>query len=1237
MKQLHVTTRMMLAVLLAVSGFSACFAEPSLRRAPQASGGAAGSEGGAGPTTPGGMAGEIAAPVCVAREAVKGAECRPVTSSEPLRQRVIENVPQDTLYFTETLFGEFNSLCGSCHVASNLGGFGVNRSNFATVIDDKVLSAIRSNTAHCELGSDGLKKDKSCFSFMPPDGSPNGKPWSAREDKPSDPVTRLAGLLELWIEAERPADAFTIPAALGGTTPYAIDADFAETFTNIGTCVPDAGMVATELDQSCALDAKFAELKKDPDSSLGEEQLGLPTTLDQTDLNTLDSAELARHGVVAYAPTYPLWSDDAGKLRHVRVPQGQSIKFNKRTKEFEIPKNTRFYKTFMKKILDRDGTERFRKIETRIIVSRPGEDSLFGTYLWNEEETQATLLTEPLNNGRPFKDKLLTLVTDVPMADDIKAQWEAGKIRNYSKELDYAGAVRRYAVPSSERCIQCHMGGPGRSFVLGFMPLDIHARPCDRATLDAQGHCDGGVIEPASGDQLTQLERLISYGVITDYDIATELVTLEDPQGPSGAPRKHRTPEELTAQGYVLGNCAHCHTPEGYPSVLNPELAPLLDFRPGEAGGIFGFPLDRFSPRITRQLGAVQMPYITPSLRDLVSTPDNWKEKRYKAQGTAGDVRFIDAPWRSLIYRNVDTPFTYGDDLAIFPHMPLNTPGFDCRAPRILGEWMVSIPAVRKHPELVEDVVAATDAQIDNDPQPYVEVQEGHPQFFNAVIKAQTRLETFRNGLRGNNYCPENKDIVDVFGIVYGTNQVPADGAVKGMPPEGVPDRTHWVVTDVTDPPGEWNPRRTDWKTVLVDQNFTDSEAALKDLTGVLLQLEQARIESEKVTVAMLQDLKPSAAFATFARKKLPFGAWLKKETCDFSGVPKVAEYGGAERPRARWMDLGAVPAETPVYETVPGAAVYNMICVNCHGPEADSQGRQAITLQELTGGTGRVANFRDGLFGPFGDGGANRLRVFASDDVAMRYLPWMALGGTRTKIPSIILNLVSATPVLGLPRPDAPPVVNANMLETARALCRSVVKRGNGKGFNPQGLNSSQGSLALHKGSGLISANGDAELWGALCSFDNPAPIHAITVTSTGDPPAPALFLYSDYFDATAYPAGTAVGNVRGGVDSVLLPGNDFPWCIQQPTDPAQLAFVEAARSSDGKKLPICPPALLTDEYRWLSNETSTPKLEAYATRGAINAGWAVFYYLDEIISQGRSRTPSFNECERLTETAKP
>ena len=68
---------------------------------------------------------------------------------------------------------------------------------------------------------------------------------------------------------------------------------------------------------------------------------------------------------------------------------------------------------------------------------------------------------------------------------------------------------------------------------------------------------------------------------------------------------------------------------------------------------------------------------------------------------------FVPAPWRSLVYRNVDTPFPYFDDYVPFPHMPMNTAGFDCRAPRIMGDWMVSIPAILKaqYQGISEDVI----------------------------------------------------------------------------------------------------------------------------------------------------------------------------------------------------------------------------------------------------------------------------------------------------------------------------------------------------------------------------------------------------------------------------------------------------------------------------------------------------------------------------------------------------
>ena len=141
------------------------------------------------------------------------------------------------------------------------------------------------------------------------------------------------------------------------------------------------------------------------------------------------------------------------------------------------------------------------------------------------------------------------------------------------------------------------------------------------------------------------------------------------------------------------------------------------------------------------------------------------------------------APWRSLIYRNVDSPFAYFDDYVPFPHMPMNTFGYDCRAPRIMGNWMVGLPAARKRPSIPEDGLPKRIATIvtyfdefgvkqvvngfnlsawDDSPQPYVEVKPDDPRYADAVKQAQARLDEYHAGVRYN-YCEDvlSPDIFD--------------------------------------------------------------------------------------------------------------------------------------------------------------------------------------------------------------------------------------------------------------------------------------------------------------------------------------------------------------------------------------------------------------------------------------------------------------------------------------------
>jgi hypothetical protein len=1217
--------------------------------------------------------------------------CAPArATSLPARSAVMSaQAAQTTTMFVRDLFNLFKSSCGGCHVEASYGGFHVSPLTFPE-----------------DMNRDEVLKD--IFSDDPDTVMPPGVGAAKSRNAADDPYLQLGALLRAWYDQNRPATLFVPPSTDGSSgkdggaaNHYLLTESVGKGLTNIGNCVPVAESIMTLADDR---DAFFASAT------------ALPERLDQTDLTTLDSSELALHGVVAYAPAYPLWSDDAGKLRFVRVPRGQSIQFDKDHQRFDIPDNTRFYKTFLKKVVEKDGSSHWRKLETRLIVVRhdtndpatgaaTAQNSLFGTYAWNKEETEATLVTDPLRDLKPFKDRLVTYVADEGAYDQAISHAPDGG-DNLDALLEKSGAIRHWAIPGSGRCVHCHMGSPSQTFVLGFTPLQINRRPLGQ----------GGLIEPAGDDELTQLDRLIQYGVITGISDKSDIVPLESSQGS----RTPRNDYELTAQGYLLGNCSHCHNPRGYPTVQNPVLASVLDFLPGPGPneGIFQFPLERFSPRIKRDLGgSVLIPYITPSLVDYPGQGDFNHTVAHDQPSTSPDraTGMVLAPWRSLIYRNVDTPFPYSDDLALFPHMPMDSSGFDCRITKILGDWMVSIPAVRKHPDIDETLVQAGQRNLDlgnlydntgtdTEPQPYVEVLPPDPSKpdvakqqadYDAAKKAaEDRLAAYHAaGAQGlshtkddwsrYNYCPENSDIIDP--TVTGADRahlVPSDLKIYQLgdqifrvpvdyqpfqgtsgeytedlehvpstaklvwPSEGVPDRPHWVILDPTDNPPPWVPRREDWAKILRDHQFTDQDSATeRDVVEML-----SPSDSSSPGVLITQEVKD------FASQEIPFGLWKQKDACasKLAAQHKVSDFQGSSRPK--WMDVAGADPNAPVYSLLPGAAVFNVVCINCHGPQADSHGRQADTLQIMTGGDARVANLRDGLFGPTTSPGANRKAEFdvtptsgspTADDWAARYLSWMALGGTQKLIPKAILNVVASTPVLGIPR-SLPFVDSANMLGPVQTFCAQMFNFDGMSDTGAPDFGSTPFSVAYPEPGAtwdnwvwksilarvnkvLIEQNGDAELWAKLCSIGNPLPVAVVDITmnSNGKPETMSI----SYYDTKNYPAGDPVGNDRGGVDTGVQTTNLMPWCIRSPDgsgNPATLqAYVASFTTSDGKPLPYCPSELVTSQGVAQAGMT-VDELRRWSFRGAINGGLSVFLYLDKV-SKGYVPIPPYDQCESL------
>jgi len=1201
-------------------------------------------------------------------------QCHPVQGQPiPARLAVMSQdagTATTTEVFVDDIYNRFNSTCGGCHVAAQQGGFQVNRSTFINVDTQLMLARMQS--------------DDPAF-FMPPPVA-GGIPASQRS--PDDPVAQLVVYIQQWVAAGKPVDVFSIATQSGttgsDTASFALTTPEGNALTNIGSCLPDKGIVGTAVAKMDELDAYFSQLQAtSPGQGTLAEQVGLPELLSQTDLTTLNTEELAKQGLIAYAPAYPLWSDNADKLRLIRVPRGRSIVFDKTAQQFKVPTNTRFYKTFLKKITDSDGSTRDRKIETRLIVSRPDQQladgsyqptALYGTYVWNDDETEAVLLTDPLRNGEPFADRLITYVTDVPVAEQVAATNPV----NLTYALQNSNAIRHYAIPSSDRCLDCHRGSSSQSFVLGFSPLQVKRRP--------QG--EGGIIEPATQDELTQLQRLIDYGVITGIESPDDIANLEDSQGS----RKPRNQYELTAQGYMMGNCAHCHNPNGDASVDNPVLADVLNFLPGPDGGIFQFPLDKLSPRISRGSGGnVPIPYITPSLADypvedsgthLFWTPKADAELRWQTNanvvapppdglpGHPNAAAF--APWRSLIYRNVDTPFAYSDDFALFPHMPKNVPGFDCRLPTIMGDWMVSIPARRKNTSVWEygvplggTCISGTRNLCDNEPQPYEEVLPSESDYATALADAQQRLGMYHGGtpswmnptfgpfISRYTFCPDTSDIVDPS-IVWGRANacspklVPLSGTdydvtnnVLVQPDLGVPLHAHWVTTDLTQAPGDWNPRRPDWEQVLVEQNFPT-------ISGSDCSLDLQKQASEKVVVRLLQNVTITPSMKAYALSSIPFGLWQTKSSCDLSAYPTISQL--KETPKWVAQAQPPVPPNSPVYTELPGAAVFNMVCTNCHGPSADSLGRLASNLMTMTGGAVQVADLRDGLFGPVGTG-TNRPRIFGqtaaqlgitADDLSARYLAWMTLGGTKAQLPASILNIVGNTQVLGVSRKsnqfESISASSANMLATAQELCRHVLPWQ--PGYDSVPFDVTTGTFNYDH-SALIPTNGDAELWQELCSVDNDPPIRGLTAVDwTKTPVSFNIYPLVNLYRPAGYPPNTAIGNQKGQIVPSLQSDNTMPWCLLKPTNSSLISIAEqyvVDNAVNGTPLPLCPDSLTTGNYQ-MQQTASDPgsannDLQNWATRGAINAGIAVFSYLDQVVAHGLNPQPAYDHCELLTQ----
>lgn len=202
-----------------------------------------------------------------------------------------------------------------------------------------------------------------------------------------------------------------------------------------------------------------------------------------------------------FSPQYPLWTDGAAKSRWIYLPLRTTVN-TASWDRWEFPVGTKLWKEF------RFGGKR---IETRVIEKlepQPVQTSWrMVTYRWNENETEARLLT-------------------------------AGEENAVDTGLRHDEAAVMHQIPTADDCRECHSRGGDAA--LGFDALQLSA---DRDT-----NAPHGEALPGGSVTLASLSR---------DGLLSRAWTGDQPRIPA------RSDDERASLGYLHGNCAHCHNSQG--------------------------------------------------------------------------------------------------------------------------------------------------------------------------------------------------------------------------------------------------------------------------------------------------------------------------------------------------------------------------------------------------------------------------------------------------------------------------------------------------------------------------------------------------------------------------------------------------------------------------------------------------------------------------------------------------
>ncbi len=273
-----------------------------------------------------------------------------------------------------------------------------------------------------------------------------------------------------------------------------------------------------------------------------------PKRLSETGLFRSVEKNEPAESLIPYEVNVPFWSDYAVKERFLALPEKGTVRFRESDK-WEFPVGTVFVKTFWMH-QDRVHMTRPRRLETRLFVHAP-QGWVGYTYVYNEEQTEATLLDE--GTTRP-----------------IEVETAAGTIS------------QPYYFPSRSDCLACHNKAEG--FVLGLTTRQMNRtlRCGDESRNQLELLTALEVFKEKPAQPAKEQEAFPEWG-FGNWDRSSQHGSSPVPNSPPPEDR------DVLARAWLEVNCAVCHRPSGIApgnrdlrAHVPLETANVVDRKPGQ-------------------------------------------------------------------------------------------------------------------------------------------------------------------------------------------------------------------------------------------------------------------------------------------------------------------------------------------------------------------------------------------------------------------------------------------------------------------------------------------------------------------------------------------------------------------------------------------------------------------------------------------------------------------------------